>query len=70
MRKDRDCNTMYPIYPMPMQPPMMPMGMGGMPINQTNDNITNQINALEKRVSNLEAIINNTNYNTSGYQMM
>ena len=61
--KDRFCeNNMYPVYQMPMMP-MMPNQM-----NQQND-LYSQIKALEKRVSNLEAIINNTNYNT-GYQMM
>ncbi len=61
--KDRFCENNMPIYPMPYQMPPM-----GNPMNQSND-IYSQIKSLEKRVSNLESIINNTNYN-SGYQMM
>ena len=70
MKKDRDCNNMYPIYPMPyMNSPMFGMP-NQMPSYQGNSNdLINKINSLEKRVSNLEAILNN-NYNTTGYQMM
>lgn len=66
-----------------MMPMGMPMNMGNMnqPMNTTmsttssytsidNNTLANQINALEKRVSNLEALVSNTNYNTSSYQMM
>lgn len=70
MRKDRD--SMYPTYPYPY--------MGYQPMNNmpnfpnqgmmNPNDIINQINALEKRVSNLETIINTGKYNTSGYQMM
>ena len=81
----RDCsNNMYPVYPLGYVGPMMPMNTGmpipmntGIPTNTTSttynyngmDNISNQIASLEKRVSNLESIINN-NYNNSTYQMM
>lgn len=60
---------MMPVIPGANQPGMMP----GMPSQSTDmTSITNQINALEKRVSNLESLVggNNTNYNTSTYQMM
>ncbi len=77
----RDCgNNMYPVYPVGYVGPMMPMntGMPSMPMNTTSttynyngmDTLTNQINSLEKRVSNLESIINNNTYNNSTYQMM
>lgn len=78
MKKDRDCgNNMYPVYPMPYMGPNMMMGMN-MPMDNYNTNnysmmdnsLANQIKALEKRVSNLEAIVSNTNYNNSTYQMM
>ncbi|MBR1377025.1 MAG: hypothetical protein IJ565_04355 [Bacilli bacterium] len=84
MKKDRDCSsTMYPVYPMPyMTPNMMPMGMGmTMSMNNIpnsnngfnsidNSTLANQINALEKRVSNLEAMVSNNSYNNNSYQMM
>ena len=83
MKKDRDCSQMS--MAMPYMGPMMGFGMPVMPmgvdmntnINSNTPNYTgidnnlyNQINALEKRVSNLEAMISNTNYNNSTYQMM
>lgn len=77
MKKDRDCgNNMYPVYPMPYMGPGM-MGMN-MPMDNYNMNypmmdnnsLASQVKALEKRVSNLEAMISNTNYNNSTYQMM
>lgn len=73
MKKDRDCGMQMP-YMVPFTP-YMPMG-GYNPnynnYNYSNDynTITNQINSLEKRVANLENIINNTKYNNSTYQMM
>ena len=35
-----------------------------------NNSLANQINALEKRVSNLESMLSNNNYNNNSYQMM
>ena len=74
MKKDRNCNMTYPVYPnyMPNMMPMnnMPMNvpMNNMPINDIDNQINminNKISNLERRISNLE----NNNYN-SGYQMM
>ena len=69
-----------PMMPMPYNMPMT-MDMSNQPMNTImsttssytgvdNNSLYNQINALEKRVSNLEAMISNTNYNNSTYQMM
>ena len=74
----------YPMpYMIPGMPTMgMQMNnMGGMPMNTTmsttssyasidNATLANQINALEKRVSNIESMLSNNNYNNSSYQMM
>ncbi len=80
MKKDRDCNMAYPIYPQ-MVPNyggvVMPGQMIPMPGNNymANDlsSINNQINNLEQRITRLENIINKNNYstyNSSNYQMM
>ncbi len=73
---------MGPVTPMmPMAYNMPMMDMSNQPMNTImsttssytgvdNNSLYNQINALEKRVSNLEAMISNTNYNNSTYQMM
>lgn len=77
MRKDRDFR--YPTYPMPymgingIPNNIGPNYMGAIPVMPNNDinNLTNQISALEKRISNLESIVgSNNNYNNSTYQMM
>ena len=82
MKKDRDCNNnIYPVYPMYMGPGMMNYGMGmNMPMDNfngmnnynmmDNNSFASQLNALEKRISNLEAMVSNSNYNNSTYQMM
>jgi len=77
--------TPYPVYPMPMAPigfqdqmgyPMQyqnpmnyqsPMNYQGI-MNNSND-LTNQVNNLEKRVTALENMVKN-NYNSSNFQMM
>ncbi len=80
MKKDRDCNMAYPVYPQ-MVPNygnvVMPGQIIPMPGNNymTNDlsSINNQINNLEQRITRLENIINKNNYstyNSSNYQMM
>ncbi|MBQ9181397.1 MAG: hypothetical protein IJ134_02055 [Bacilli bacterium] len=76
MKKDRNCNSPYPIYP-PYQPMMGYMQPPYMMQEQNNQNLQQQINNLERRVSNLENMYNsnnvsysNTNYNSSNYQMM
>lgn len=60
MKQDRNC--MYPTYP-----------IGYMPMMNTpflnDDNLSNQIKDLERRISTLESIIGN-NYNNNTYQMM
>ena len=77
----RDCNQMSmampymgPVMPMNTPMPYMTMSMNSIPNTPSytgiDNNLYNQINALEKRVSNLEAMISNTNYNNSTYQMM
>lgn len=77
MKKDRDCGMQYmgamPMMPIPNQMPnyQMPnyqMSNYQMP-NQNND-IVNQLNNLEKRISVLENMMNNNNYNNTNYQMM
>ena len=86
MKKDRDCSmNMGMPYMGPMMPMGVPipynMDINNQPMNTImgttssytgvdNNSLYNQINALEKRVSNLEAMISNTNYNNSTYQMM
>jgi len=78
MKKDRNCN-MYPTYPMPymgvnQMMPYIPMpymdNMNTNPGNSDYNNLSNQISSLERRISNLEAIVGNNNYNNSTYQMM
>lgn len=82
MKKDRDCGMQYmgamPMMPIPNQ---MPYQMNNYPMNtysmnnqMNNQNVSNdfikQLSNLEKRVSALEAIVNNNPYNNSNYQMM
>ncbi len=80
MKKDRDCGMQYmgampmmPMMPIPNQMPNYQMSNYQMPNyqmnNQSND-IINQLNNLEKRISVLENMMNNNNYNNSNYQMM
>ena len=75
MKKDRDCGMQYmgampmmPMMPIPNQMPNYQMPNYQMP-NQNND-IVNQLNNLEKRISVLENMMNNNNYNNTNYQMM
>lgn len=82
MKKDRDCNMAYPVYPqmipnyggMVMPGQMIPMpGASGNFIGTDLSNINNQINSLEQRITRLENMISKNNYNTynsSNYQMM
>ena len=80
MKKDRDCGMQYmgampmmPMMPIPNQMPNYQMPNYQVPnyqtSNQTNE-LINQIINLEKRVSTLENLVNNTPYNNSNYQMM
>lgn len=81
MKKDRNCNMPYPMYPNYMPIQMMPNQMvtNQMMPNQMTNNmmnyddqinmINNKISNLEKRINNLESL-NSTGYNNSGYQMM
>ncbi len=81
MKENRNCS--YPIYSGPMMPGPLPMGGVNMPIpinsfgtyNNYDSNISNQLAALEQRVTNLENMLGNssystTSYNTTNYQMM
>ena len=80
MKKDRDCGMQYmgamPMMPMMPIPNQMPYQMNNYPMNNqmSNQNINNdfvtQLSNLEKRVSALEAVVNNNPYNNSNYQMM
>ena len=83
MKEDRNCS--YPIYSGPMMPGPLPMGNLNMPMPfgtpntytsmNYDSNISNQLAALEQRVTNLENMLGNssystTSYNTTNYQMM
>ena len=79
MKKDRDCGMKYmgamPMMPMMPIPNQMPYQMNNQyPMNNQNTNLNNdfitQLSNLEKRVSALEAMVNNNPYNNSNYQMM
>lgn len=72
MKKDRNCNMPYPVYPnyMPNYNPMMPINMGNYnDYDQQINMINNKLSNLERRISNLESM-NSNNYNNTGYQMM
>ena len=85
LKKDRNCGmnpVMYsgaiPMGGMPGPLPM-PMPMNTPYINEINygnqdlSSIQNQIATLERRVTNLENVVNGSysnNYNSSNYQMM
>lgn len=73
MKKDRNCGVPYPIYPtyqsMPYMPNMMPMQPNIAPYD-SNYNIQDQINMLDKRITKLENMINQNSYSSSNYQMM
>ena len=67
---------MMPMMPIPNQ---MPYQMNNYPMNYSNNQMSNQnvnndfitqLSNLEKRVSALEAVVNNNPYNNSNYQMM
>ena len=85
MKENRNCG--YPVYPtvgmpgpLPISGVNMPMPMPiGSPNSYSNvsydSNLSNQIAALEQRVTNLENMLGNssyssTSYNTTNYQMM
>jgi len=86
MKDKRNCNNMnYPIYQMPMVPPMGYPNYQQFPnynnsintntIEQQLNNIEQQINLLDQRVTRLEKINNNNNnynnkYNDSNYYMV
>ena len=78
MKKDRDCGMQYmgampmmPMMPIPNQMPyQMPYQSNQQTPNYQNNDFISQINNLEKRISALEAIVNNNPYNNSNYQMM
>lgn len=66
MKKDRDCQVPYPIYP-PYQGIPMPMGMPMMnyqsqiptSISTTTNNIEQQLNNIEQEINNLDRRISN-----------
>lgn len=75
MKDKRNCNQAYPMYGMPMMPPM--------PIPNTYQNtydinsIDQRLNMLDERVSRLEKMISNNNtnnnynkYNNDNYYMV
>ena len=83
MKENRNCS--YPIYSGPIMPGPLPISGVNMPMpigtpsTYTNlnydNNISNQLAALEQRISNLENMLTNssystTSYNTTNYQMM
>ncbi len=83
MKKNRDCGMQYmgamPMMPMMPIPNQMPYQMNNYPMNYSNNQMSNQnvnndfitqLSNLEKRVSALEAVVNNNPYNNSNYQMM
>lgn len=78
MKKDRDCGMQYmgampmmPMMPIPNQMPyQMPYQSNQQTPNYQNNDFISKINNLEKRISALEAIVNNNPYNNSNYQMM
>lgn len=88
MKKDRNCGVPYPIYQPYQGMPYMPNMMGpvpfdtGMSMNTTTNsstdqsinNLQEQITLLNKRVTNLETMLNSNNnvsqYSSSNYQMM
>lgn len=89
MKKDRNCGGNYPIYGampygnipyggMPMPLPInnaMPVMTNYSGTESQINNLSNEINALEQRVSSLESLVNKNmysqgTYNTSNYQMM
>ena len=83
MKKDRDCGMQYmgamPMMPMMPIPNQTPYQMNNYPMNYSNNQMSNQnvnndfitqLSNLEKRVSVLEAAVNNNPYNNSNYQMM
>lgn len=85
MKKDRNCGVPYPVYPPYQGIPYMPNMMGpfydnGMNnstvnSNQTISNLQEQVNLLDRRVTNLETMLNSnnnvgSNYSSTTYQMM
>ena len=72
MKKDRNCGMPYPMYPnfMPNYNQMIqPLPMMGNNIEDQINMINNKISDLERRISNLESNYPNSN-NYNGYQMM
>lgn len=89
MKKDRNCGVPYPIYQPYQGMPYMPNMMGPVPFDtgmpnmnmststssdQSINNLQEQITLLNKRVTNLETMLNSNNnvsqYSSSNYQMM
>lgn len=90
MKKDRNCGVPYPIYQPYQGIPYMPNMMGPVPFDtgmpnmnmptststsdQSINNLQEQITLLNKRVTNLETMLNSNNnvsqYSSSNYQMM
>lgn len=73
MKKDRNCNMPYQMYPNYMPnynpQPITPFPILDNDIEKEINNINNKIANLERRISNLETMGTN-NYNNTGYQMM
>lgn len=77
MKKDRDCNMPYPVYPpyqgMPMAPNMgVPYGMPMMNYPTTNytTQMTNTTNNIEQQLNNIEQEINNLDRRISNLENM
>ena len=73
MKKDRNCNMPYQMYPTYMPnynpQPIAPFPVLDNDIEKEINIINNKLANLERRINNLESI-NTNNYNNSGYQMM
>ena len=64
MKDKRNCNQAYPMYGIPMMPPIPNVYQNTFDINS----IEQRINMLEERVSRLEKLVsNNTNNNYNKY---
>ncbi len=62
----RNCQMGMPM----MMPPMMMQPYNQMPTDTYDNDLTNRINNLEKRVSILEYMLHSNSYNSSHYQML
>ena len=83
-KEERNCGS-YPVYPNYYGGMPGPLPMGGMPMampspytttfDSYDSSLSNQVKALEQRVTNLENMLGNssyssTSYNSTNYQMM